>query len=350
MKRHPTQQDVANLAGVSQAVVSAVVNSRRGAIGVSDAVRAHVRATAESLGYRVHADAQSMRRRKFGSIGYLAPGRFRWEFDFPGTRPGLFDAAHGIGKRIVYARADSENEIPSVLREFCLDGLVIHDGGKINATLSEFLVKHEIPAVFLNHKQRYNAVYVDDVGAASEMTRHLLSQGYKRILFLSTMSFIEGHHSWSDRKKGFEDTMIAAGLVPRSMLIDGTKREEAKSAFLDTLEAETRPDAVLCHGDHDAAVLQSYLFGSKWLFPRDFALAGFGAEPTCSNYLSLPLTTMRICRYGMAQSAVHLLARLMDDTATVKVASTIVRPSLVEGLSTPSTQHKTKKTNNENTH
>ena len=338
----PTQRDIAREAGVSQAVVSAVVNGRTERIGASEDVKRRVKAVAERLGYRLHTGARAMRSQRSGTIGYFAPGRFKWDFDFPGTRPGLFDEAEENGFRVVYARFGSGIEIPRVLRELSLDGLIVHHGGALEPEFAAHLRRHKIPVVFLNDRRARNAVYLDDARAAAEMTRHLIKRGYRRITYFSSMPFIAGHHSWVDRVAGYTATLTSAGLHPSTLLLDGLKREASRGALLDYLSSAEPPDAFFCHTDHDAAVMLAWLYGSSWEVPRDFALAGFEMDPICVHYFPFSLTTMQVKRYEMARAAVGMLVRLMEPGAPRRLPSVVFHPELSEGLSTPQKPHSMK--------
>ena len=61
VKKRITQADLARLTGVSQAVVSAVLNDNFKNIGVSPVVAKRIRLKAESLGYRVNSGARASR-------------------------------------------------------------------------------------------------------------------------------------------------------------------------------------------------------------------------------------------------------------------------------------------------
>jgi len=69
--RRPTSADVARMAGVSRATVSAVLNGRHGNIRVSDATRQRVLAMAATLAYVPHATAQALRRQQSGVLGFI---------------------------------------------------------------------------------------------------------------------------------------------------------------------------------------------------------------------------------------------------------------------------------------
>jgi len=331
----PTQKDVARLAGVSQAVVSAVINGHTKRIGASDDVKALVLQAARKLGYRIHTGAKSMRCRKLGTIGHFCPGRFDWDFDFPGTRPGLFKAAAALGFRIVYARLGACNEIPDVLKEFSLDGLIIHHGGILDPNLKTHLSRHGVPTIFLNDKHSHNSVHLDDVGAAREITQHLVDRGYRRILYFSTTSFIKNHHSWMDRVQGYTCIMRESELETRTLILDAGDRNNSRRDLHGLLDSSGAPDAILCHSDHDATILFSYLYDSRWLVPRDFAVAGFEGDIVCGNYLPIPLTTMRVDRFLMAHTAVEMLVRLLRSGPETKLPSVVIRPPLSVGNTTP---------------
>ncbi len=76
--RRPTLQDVADLAGVSRALVSIVI---RDVPGASDATRVRVKAAADELGYRPDNAARLLRQHRSRLIGvsYVAAQTFHAE-------------------------------------------------------------------------------------------------------------------------------------------------------------------------------------------------------------------------------------------------------------------------------
>ena len=119
-----TQTVIAKLTGVSQCVVSAVLNNNFTKIRVAPAVRERVRSKAQSLGYRVNTGARAMRTRKYFNIGYFLaniPGTMA-EIDFPEFRAGAYDAAvaqdyHVSLIRLPTTASEKVNPIPKAFRE-----------------------------------------------------------------------------------------------------------------------------------------------------------------------------------------------------------------------------------------
>ena len=74
MAKRPTQADVAELAGVSRATVSYVLNERSGGrIAISEDTRRKVLEAARVLGYELNALGRSLRSGSSHTIGLLVP-------------------------------------------------------------------------------------------------------------------------------------------------------------------------------------------------------------------------------------------------------------------------------------
>ena len=90
-KKRPTQQDVARLAGVSQATVSYVLNNRA-TVSVPPETRARVLAAMQELGYVPNVTARSLRTSKSYTIASIIPDITN-PF-YPALERGIQDIAH----------------------------------------------------------------------------------------------------------------------------------------------------------------------------------------------------------------------------------------------------------------
>jgi DNA-binding LacI/PurR family transcriptional regulator len=112
--------------------------------------------------------------------------------------------------------------LPKVVREVAADGLLINMSAGIQDHLLDALHALKTPAVWINTKQREDAVYPDDVHTGRWATEHLVSQGHRRVVFI-TQGELEGdvHYSVIDRRRGYDEVMRESGLEPQSMGMPG---------------------------------------------------------------------------------------------------------------------------------
>ena len=333
-KPSATQDDVATAAGVSQAVVSAVLGGRTGKIGASEKLQKKILAAAAKLGYRTDSSARAMRMRRFYNLGYFTANVSQAvEQDRPEFRAGVYDTAAAQGYQVTMVRLPSRptadtNPIPQVFRESHLDGLIINHVSLLTPELERVVTASGLPVVYLNEKRKSNAVYVDDFAGARIMTEHLLEQGYRRIAFSSTES--GEHYSHADRIAGYSKVM-AEHKLPTRLLPADTRR--CGVDILDCLKTSKRPDAIFCSSDFHALYFQRFIHQLGLHFPDDLGLAGYN-DDGYDLFLESPLTTMRIPRYDMGRAAVEMVLKLITAPQRPKISSVCFTPSLVTGLST----------------
>ena len=333
-KPSATQDDVARQAGVSQAVVSAVLGGRTGKIGASEKLQKKILAAAAKLGYRTDSSARAMRMRRFYNLGYFTANVAQAvEQDRPEFRAGVYDTAAAHGYHVTMVRLPSRptaatNPIPQVFREAHLDGLIINHVSLLTPELEKVVAASGLPVVYLNEKLKSNAVYVDDFAGARIMTEHLLTQGYRRVAFSCTEA--GGHYSHADRVAGYSKVMAEHRLASRVLATD-TRR--CGVDILDWLKSPKRPDAIFCSSDFQALYFQRFIHQLGLHFPDDLGLAGYN-DDGYDLFLESPLTTMSIPRYDMGKAAVEMVLKLITAPEQPKVPSVCFQPGLVTGLST----------------
>lgn len=155
----------------------------------------------------------------------------------------------------------------------------------------------------------------DDVAAMEEVTRHVISRGYQRPLFLagpdteSTRLFRKETflRLWAAERGGPVPRVIHAGSYSPA---DG---RECALACLRTLGPDQRPDVILCENDVLALGAMDAVRGDLSLrVPQDIAITGFDDIPLASspNY---DLTTYR----QPISDMVHALVRLLNSDGDV---------------------------------
>ena len=142
-----TMADIAKQCGVSKRTVSAVINFKPGSGGrVGEKTAQKVRAAAEELGYKPNRTARHFLQRRHGAIGIL----MRWIEDIPHEVLGqlILQAREHDLVVLVEEYRDMDGEMPNLIREDCVDGLVVVS--QAPESLTSEIEKISIPVLGLN--------------------------------------------------------------------------------------------------------------------------------------------------------------------------------------------------------
>tara|TARA_R110002020_G_scaffold333827_1_gene549228 strand:+ start:302 stop:1348 length:1047 start_codon:yes stop_codon:yes gene_type:complete len=307
--KRATMTDVAELAGVSQATVSLVLNNVPNA-RVSKATRRRVMEAVEQLGYRrgkTHVVPEGRKR----VIGLMLDEVSTTPFAAP-----FLDGARDEAALQDVTVATFCTGCDPTLEQAAIDLLVSQKTiGVIYASLitRQVIVPKafsELPLVLLNcyeRKLRYPSVVPGDIVGGYAATLALLKAGHRRIAHLAGESFLEAS---VDRERGYRQAMGEWGLSVDESLVSpgGWTLSGGRERALALLSRADRPTAIFCFNDrmamgcYDAA----RLLGLR--VPQDLSVVGFDNEDI-SSYLEPPLTTMILPHDEMARWAV---AELLD--------------------------------------
>ena len=126
-RRRPTQADVARHAGVSQALVSYVLNGSP--VTLPDATRRRVLDAMDELGYVPHSGARALRLDRTMTLALVIPDITNPYY--PAVERGLQDSAEAAGYQLVTYNTDGvaakERKALRSVRETRADGAVIYD-------------------------------------------------------------------------------------------------------------------------------------------------------------------------------------------------------------------------------
>ncbi len=319
-------RQVAELAGVSEATVSRVMNGRA---GVTDRTKEIVLRAVDQLGATLPPPS---RRLRAGLVGIVVP-----ELDnpvFPAIAQRVETRLAAAGYTSVIGSATmivDEQELLWALAERGVDGIVVVSGrhantGSDHATYVE-LLRQGTAMVFVNgYAPDVPAPFVscDDRRAAALAVSHLVALGHRRIGFVSGPA----RYVVVQRKRdGFVSAVAAAGADPGpELVIDSVFTiEGGHSAAVSLIErgataVVTGSDllalgTVLCAREHGLAV------------PGQWSAVGFD-DSLLMAHTDPPLTTVRQPLGTITEHACRLLLdQLHGQPATNR--EFLVRPELV---------------------
>jgi LacI family transcriptional regulator len=279
-----TIQDVARLATVSVATVSAVIN---GTVPVSPARTKRVRDAMEALDYHPDHVARSLKTGKTQAIGMVVPDVTN-PF-YPEVIRGVEQAAERAGYSIIFCNS---NEDPEQERRG-LQTLIARrvDGALIaccdnTSTTYDLVMRRNIPAVFLDRiPAGVNAprISTDNFKAGLVATRHLLELGHERIAVVAGRMNLSPH---VDRIEGFRKAMQEAGLpVKDEYFCTGSLSSDTGYVIgKRLLELECRPTAIFCTNNKTLLGLVRALGESQVKCPEEVSILGFDDFAWTENF------------------------------------------------------------------
>lgn len=313
--RRVTSADVARRVGVARPTVSAVFGARSGT-HVSPQLRQRILDTAHRMGYRTNTAARATRAGRFGAVGVLqaaeaSRGAMHLTTLFAlQTRAAERDMHLSMGI-IPEARLTDPAGLPKVLREWCVDGLLISYTSAIPPLILDHIKRQGVPVVWMNVKLPHDCVHLDDHGAARGSTEILLELGHRRVTFVGEQpgGSLDQHYSVRDRYDGYAAALAAAGLpaAPQFLPPNRPQRSDnpsrAITSLADMLRGPDRPTAILTTHDATDVLFAAHLAGL--VVPDDLSVVVLADE--VRHALGVRPAQMRLHSYGLGFRAFEQL-------------------------------------------
>ncbi|EFM11790.1 transcriptional regulator, LacI family [Paenibacillus curdlanolyticus YK9] len=334
------RQQVAKLAGVSEATVSRVLN---GVGPVKEETKQRVLAAAAELGYVPSALAQRFARKKSGNLGVVLPYVPKVPlfstYYFSEMLGGIGEEAQAQGYDLLmlFRKPEQPRDYTALFQAHKVDALIIlgaRDTALDRGALEE-LERSGHPFCVLN--QRYAArgneppfmtVDADHWSGSRAAVRHLVDIGCSRIVF------INGPAQYSnslDRRAGYDRVLAESGLELREELVlAGNYSRTSGYALTDQLEALIRAgdaDAIFAANDRMAIGAMQGLRERGLEAGRDYALCGYD-DADAARMASPQLTSVTVPFHEMGQIAARRLLQ-QDGEPKISAASTILPVQLV---------------------
>jgi len=308
-----TIQDIAQQLGIAVSTVSKALNDYS---DVSEAMRKRVQTAAREMGYHPSAAAQSLRRRKTKKIGLVLnyPIGFIGEY-LSRVMIGVALAAEKEGYHVVLYTpiADPLDQLTRICRAREVDGLLLL-WGDLTVENLKLMQTENIPFVVVARRvDEYEVPFVvgDNKGGALELTRHLLSLGYRRIGFTS---WATERTTNLDRLAGYKQALAEAEIpYDDDLVVPITREPENRYAAMNKLlDLANPPTAVFAFHDYVAIQALQAATDRGLQVPEDVAIAGFDGMYS-SLITSPPLTTVKHPVREIGQQAVEILLKHISD-------------------------------------
>jgi len=337
-RRAVTIKDVARHAGVSQGVVSRVLNDGIGP--VAPETRKRVLASIEALRYRPHVAARELKSQKTSTIG-LVVADVANEF-FARLADHVVRAARALdlGVLLTTTQENAALEIGSVemLMDKRVRGIIAAPTGRNTAIWRE-VTDIGAQLVFVDRAlaevPRADVVGVDNDAAAFDATQHLIEHGHRRIAIISgPLSISTGR----ERVAGYRRALEQLGTDPDDQLVfEADFRDPTVGGAVDALLALENPvTAVVVSNTALAATVMHRLRALEIAIPDDLSIVVFHDAPWTA--LAVPaFTVIRHPVEAIADTAVRVLNQRLSAESPqrgehVRLTSTLVARGSVATL------------------
>lgn len=327
-----TITDVAREAGVSAQTVSRVLNGKR---EISASTRERVVGVIERLGYRPNSVARSLVSNRTFAIGLTVPDICN-PF-FPDIARGAEDTAREHGYEVFLCNtiedADREAAVLRALENRRVDGAIVCSSRLPDEKLFPWLERQRA-AVLVNRPAPAGvagSVRMDDTSGTMRAVEHLLESGRRAIGFLAGPRY---SHSGSERIRGYEGALSAAGIEPEQDLVVpcGPTVEGGYEGTRALLSGRSGVDGLVCYNDLAAVGALRACEELGLRVPDDVAVVGCD-DIMLAGLVSPALTTLRAPKYEIGAHAVRILLDHIDGRR--EQSEVILQPELVVRASAP---------------
>lgn len=319
-RKPPTQNDVARVAGVSQTVVSLVLNDRS-LVTIAPDTRQRVLTAIDELGYVPDGSARSLRTRKTHLIASLIPDIAN-PF-YPAFERGIQDVADAHGYDLIAYNTDEvrEKELRSIrsMQRVRVEGVI---ATPFQVTPEDFspLVQSGVPVVIFGEltietpDQPIDYIDIDDDSAARELVTYLVE---RELLPLAVISGSTKSLRRDWRVPAYRQVVSARGLPSEEILVRGADHTErgGYGAMQHLLARSPRPRAVFATNDMMAIGAMVAIRDAGLRVPDDIAVAGFD-DITVARLLNPPLTTVAQFPERLGRRAAEMLFERLDGSVT----------------------------------
>ena len=303
-----TIYEVSNLAGVSLATVSRVINNNT---RVSEKTRQKVESAMVELGYRPNSIAQSLASNCTNSVGILV-SELHGPF-FGQMMAGIESELRAAGKHVIITTGHSEESkekdgIDFLISRNC-DALIVHVEGLTDEYLIE-LSKGDTPIYFMSRiipELKENCIYLDNELGGYLAAKAVLEKGHTEIGYISGPSWkpdsqnrLEGHkRALSEHNIPYNDKLYFEGEF---------KEVGGKEGLKKFLKDKLSFTALVCANDEIASGAMTYAREHNFALPQDLSIIGFD-NVIFSRHIYPKLTTINNPVYEMGHMAAKLVLK-----------------------------------------
>ena len=263
------------------------------------------------MGYRVNVHARAMRHGRVGNIALIMSKDPSRSLLHDMELNALHDALAQQNLSLMVVRLDdatleSESDLPRVLTEYALDGLLINYKKNVPPLLEQLIDRHHIPAVWIARKLKHDAVYYAYRNSVRYAVKKLITLGHQHIIMATSIppeAEPDKHYSLHDQIDSYSKAMHANGFKPQ--VLDVHWQADQLDELVGMFKRSNRPTMVLTRQPQVFLPILTAAYHAKVKVPQELGMMLIGHH---SNIGENALTHRLAYDYDkLADAAVALL-------------------------------------------
>ena len=333
-----TIRDVARLAGVSHSTVSRVLNDKG---TISEETKQRIYVSMEELKYVPNDFARSFASGSPHTIALVIDVDNASDYAnyfFNNTVFGIETAAHRSGYNLMVTNGSAAfggtDGIARLVAGKRIDGIVFPQS-IVNPGFLQKLEELQFPSVILGRPEDVGLesdwVDINNTQAGAIAVRHLIHNGYRRIAFVS-----DGDDKVfnQDRIEGYRRELTAEGIAPdESLVMHGEADHESGCVCAKKLlEAENRPDTIICSNDKMALGVLRTARAMGICVPQELGLVC--CDNTVVTELARPdITSIDVDTFELGLQVAEILINRIENAAA-SIRQILLSTRIIEREST----------------
>ena len=305
-----TIYDIANKLNLATSTISRGLKDHH---TINKKTIAKIKKTAAEMGYRPNNLAASLRGNKMKTIGVLLPevtpfiSSLLSGIEIVAQKAGytilIMQSHDSYEKEVMLTQSLYDNRVSGVICSLALETKDTKHFNRFTDNSTALVFVDRVPESFDTF-----SVVIDNFRAGYKATEHLISQGCKRIGYITAgIDF----SVYKERKRGYLAALEDYNIPIDNELIvraDSIKYNDGEKASFKLLKLKNRPDAIFAPGDTmGVSVIQS----AKKLginVPEELAVIGFNDDPI-SSIIEPNLSTITHPAFEMGQTAAEIILK-----------------------------------------
>ena len=323
-----TRKDVAKLAGVSETVVSYVINENR---YVKQEKKDLVHSAMKQLNYKPNRFARALKGKSCKHILMLID---QIESEYYGELISNMETySSNSGYLLSISIISNTKEYVSNIIAWQIDAVII-SSMSFSEEFIQDLIDANILVILMKNREYKNVegAFIINTGlleATEKSVLYLHENGCKNIAYIDRISK-NGHFSnLSDHRfAGYHKGMEKTGLGDNKIIITNCKSmEELQQKVLVNVK-EKNIDGIFARNDNLACIALNTLINNGYKVPNDIQIIGI--DDSSHAKISIPtLSSLRMQKQQIAKTAIDIITNYYDGNPTISKDELLFEPELV---------------------